>query len=227
MEHSAGTTSEALHHLPAPEPGLTCLRLPRLRSASFHQFALGTLPQQGITYWVDAASIASSYTIYDLAPSERWLSGLRIARAFTAYQHFSLVQEVVQRVSHRTARLLVPNVTRLYRDDDVPEHESVDMLAAVVQGVGAVADSYDLPVVTSVAHDDELAEHVVDAADHVVACEETRLGNRFHGDGVETTAYWNDGYWQTTIPYWVELCGAIGEGETIRAAEAFAIEGVS
>lgn len=219
--------SRAIHHLPEPDSGLTCLQLPRPRSASFHQFAIASLPQQGITYWVDAASIASTYTLYDLAPSERWLSGLRIARAFTAYQHFSLAQDIVNRVSSRTARLLVPNVTRLYRDDDVPDHEAVDMLGAVVQGLGATAEHYDLPVVVSVSQSDELSETVLEAADHVIACEETRLGHRFHGDGIETTAYWDDGYWQTMIPYWVELCGAVDEGDAIRTAEAFGIEGVA
>jgi len=34
----------------------------------------------------------------------------------------------------------------------------------------------------------------------------------------ETTVYWQDGYWQTTVPYWVELLGAVED----KSAEVIA-----
>jgi hypothetical protein len=171
--------------------------------------------------------MAASYTLYDMAPSDRWLSGLRIARAFTAYQHFSLVKRVIRRVSTRTGMLLLPNLPGLYRDDDDPEHETAAMLGTVVQGLDAVAEGNDLPVLVSVSHRDDHGEAVLDAADQVIGCEDTRLGHRFTGDGGETTAYWDEGYWQTTIPYWVEICGAVGDAGVVATAEAFGIEGVA
>jgi hypothetical protein len=54
------------------------------------------------------------------------------------------------------------------------------------------------------------------------------MGYRFEGDDVETTVYWQDGAWQTTIPYWVELVGAVDETSGITLdpqTTRFAVEG--
>jgi hypothetical protein len=42
--------------------------------------------------------------------------------------------------------------------------------------------------------------------------EATDLGYRVVGEEFETTVYWDETGWQTTIPYWVELFGMVEEG---------------
>lgn len=199
--------------LPALEPGLTLLRTPHPRSTALHRLALETVRQvDGRTYWLDARNTASTYALHDLAPHSRLLRRIRLARAFTAHQHVTLVERVVNAVTPRTGCLVVPNAPSLYRDDDVPEPEAGRLLEAAVAALRTVCTSYDIPLlVTDAGPRDDLAGVVTAAADATYRAESTDLGYRFVGEDFETTVYWDDAGWQTTVPYWVQLCGAVAE----------------
>ncbi|GCF13225.1 hypothetical protein Harman_11600 [Haloarcula mannanilytica] len=204
-----GTADESLPEL---EPGLTLLETPDPRSTALHQLALNTIQQtDGIAYWVDARNTSSSYTLHDMAPHRRILRRIRLARGFTAYQHFQVVRRVVNQATGRTGSIILPNLASLYRDDDVPMHESEPMLNAVLGALSEVADVYDIPVLVTDAAADAFTELVAEQVATSYECERTPMGYRFVGDDYETTVYWADGYWQTTIPYWVDLLGVAEE----------------
>lgn len=60
-----------------------------------------------------------------------------------------------------------------------------------------------------------------------IRCEQTGVGYRFEGSDIETTVYWQEGAWQTTIPYWVELVSVVGDEPAITVDAAtmrFAVE---
>jgi hypothetical protein len=195
--------------LPTLDPGVTLLRPPEPRSAAVHRLALATLAERtGVAYWVDARNVASTYTLYDIVDSAQRLRRLRVARAFTAYQHHALGRRVVERADGRTGLLVAPNVASLYRDDDVPAYERDELYAAAVTLLAEVGTTHDIPVlVTTDASGVALPPAVADDATHL-SCERTRMGLRYAGADVETQVYVKDGFWQTTIPYWVELFGA-------------------
>jgi len=197
--------------VPTLDAGMTLLRPPGPRSTAVHRVALATLAATtGVAYWVDARNAADTYALYDLADSARRLDRLRVARAFTAYQHHTLGRRLVERVDARTGLLVVPNVAALYRDEDVPRYRRERLLDSTVRTLAALADAREIPTLVSVPADYD-AGPVADHADREVRCERTDLGYRFDGPGVETTVYVQDGYWQTTIPYWVDLFGAVDE----------------
>lgn len=203
--------------VPTLEPGLTLFRSPGPRSSAIHRVVLATLRESsGLAYWLDARNVASTYTLYDLADSHRRLRRLRIARAFTAYQHHALGRELVERVDGRTGLLVAPNVTALYRDDDVPRYQRDRLLESTVRSLSALAAGREMPVVLTVPEGRD-AGPVADHADRELRCERTDQGYRFVGPDTETTVYWGDGYWQTTIPYWVELLGAVSGADDSRA----------
>lgn len=212
---------------PALESGLTCLQVPDARSPAFHEIVLPTLTTQGLAYWVDARNVASTYRLYELARTDRLLSGLRIARAFTAYQHFSLCRALLSAVSPRTELVCLPNLTCLYRDSDVPEHERDRFLDAVLAGLRGLAADAGIPVLVSTTRDDALAGRVHDAASRCIRVETTEFGFRYEGDGIETTVYRDGAHWQTTIQYWVDLYGAVDESSLIEAAVASEFAGVA
>jgi hypothetical protein len=220
----------ATESVPDLDAGLTLLGTPQPRATVIHRLALQTIQQtDGPTYWLDARNTASTYALHELAPSARTLRGVRIARAFTAYQHHTLVERVVNAVSPRTGCVVVPNAASLYRDDDVPEHEAEPLLSAAVGALREVATTFEIPVlVTDAGPDDRLAGVLADHADRELRCERTGLGYRFEGEEFETTVYRQDGGWQTTIPYWVELLSAVGD-ESVDAMTGpkrqFALEG--
>jgi len=204
--------------IPDIDAGVTVLQTPQPRATAIHQLALQTIRRTaGPTYWLDARNTASTYALHELAPSARLLRGVRIARAFTAHQHHALVERVVNAVSPRTGCIVVPNAASLYRDDDVPGHEAAPLLDAAVGALREVASAFEIPVlVTDAGPDDRLAGVLADHADRELRCERTGMGYRYEGAEFETTVYWQDGYWQTTIPHWVELLGAV-EGDRYTA----------
>jgi hypothetical protein len=197
--------------LPSVSTGLTHLQVPQPRSTALHQVVVSELRERdGPVYWLDARNEACSYVLYELAPHHRLLDPVRVARAFTAYQHHTLVKRLVRRTSGRTAMLVAPNVASLYEDDDVPDYEREALLEAALTMLREVGATHDVPVlVTSGAAEASTRRTVAAAADQVVTAERTRMGLRFAGDGAETTVYVEDGYWQTTIPYWVDLFGTV------------------
>ena len=212
--------------VPELRPGITCLAVDESRSPAFHEIALASLPAQRVSFWIDSRNVANTYRLYDLAATERALSGLRIARAFTAHQHYSLCRELVSRVTPHTGLVCLPNLTSLYRDDDVPEYERDILLDSVLDGLSELADTYELPVLVSTTHDDDLAERVMDIATETITCEVTPFGVRYDGATVKTTLYRDGAYWQTTIPYWVDLFGAVDDGSLANTADAYDFAGV-
>jgi len=165
----------------------------------------------GPAYWVDARNAASPDAIRRYAAG-RLDTRLRVARAFTGYQHYELVRSLPERVSGRAALIVAPNLGSLYADDDVPTAEAAAMLDATLELLAALADAVDVPVlVTATEH----RERVRAAADRRLDAERTRAGLRIDGPAFRTDVYWDDWGFQTTIPYWVDLLGrAETEGET-------------
>jgi hypothetical protein len=191
--------------VPALEPGVTLLRG---GPAALHRLAVAELARgRTAALWVDPGRAVSTYALYDLAPSPRTLRGLRIARAFTAYQHHALCRELVRRASSRTQLVVLPGVGDLYRDDDVPDYEREPLFSAAVSVAAELAASLSVPVLLADDGDDALTAIAADHADAEVDVEPTDLGLAFRGAGFETLGYWGRGYWQTTIPYWVDLFG--------------------
>ena len=189
--------------------GLTHLAATTPRSRTLATLAVDQLPAEP-AYWIDARNAAVTHTLYDCAPSRRVLEPLRIARAFTAYQHHELVAGLAER---DPALVVAPNVAALYRDDDLPEWERADLLAATLEALTAL----ECPVLASTATGRGAAA-VAPHADATIEATPTREGLRLEGAGLAVAGYHGTGYWQTTIPYWVELCGCVETLDPVVAA---------
>jgi hypothetical protein len=135
---------------------------------------------------------------------------VRVARAFTAYQHYELVRALPGTVPRRTALVVAPNVGSLYAEDDVPDDEANLLLAATLELLGAVGRAVDAPVLVTAT---ERRERVRAAADRTLTADRTRAGLRLDGESFRTDVYWDDWGFQTTIPYWVDLLGVAGADE--------------
>lgn len=182
-------------------------------------------------YWIDARNAAAPQLLSECAASPHHLEPLQIARAFTAYQHHSLVREVTRHVDASTELLVAPNVASLYHDADLSEWEREDLLAASLETLAELGRVLECPVLVTSAVD-EHADTIAAYAATRIECVRTRDGIRLeaaHSDGKsdatggagegltidETAGYWHEEYWQTTIPYWVECYGAVGEVRSV------------
>lgn len=216
-------------HLSSLEPGVVHLERPSPRSPALHQLVDSELARRdGRTLWIDARGDASTYALYETPGARSRLDGIRIARAFTAYQHHTLVRQAIERASRETSLLVVPCTGSLYQDDDVPDHVAHDLLASSLTMLRELATTFEIPVVVTTpgAGSDEEAM-VAESADETITCRATDVGLRFDGDSVETLVYWQDGAWQTTLPYWVDLFGCVCDADdvTVPCPVAASVEG--
>ncbi|MFC7098166.1 hypothetical protein [Halobaculum marinum] len=207
--------------LPDPQSGVTVLHSDRPHGAALARLATDWLARDpGPAYWVDAGGAADTRRLYDAAPTRRALAGLRVARAFTAYQHAELVRRLPRRARPGTRLVVVANAALPYREGDAPTDEAGRLRAAGTALLDELATALDCPVLVSVAGDGDHAAAVVDAADRVVECETTPFGVRFDAPDHTPRGYRVAGGWQTTIPYWVDLFGAVADADAGVATPA-------
>ncbi|MBV0901426.1 P-loop NTPase family protein [Haloarcula salina] len=190
--------------LPTLEPGVTFLDDGDTPAALYRLVGRHLADANGSTYWLDARNAASPDAIRRHADG-RVARSVRVARAFTGYQHYELVRSLPAEVTPRTALVVVPNVASLYAEDDVPAFEAEAMFDATLELLAALADALAVPVLVTAR---ERRDRVRDAADRTVTAQRTQAGLRVDGPSFRTDVYWHDWGFQTTIPYWVDLLGA-------------------
>lgn len=183
----------------------------------------------GPAFWVDTNGYATTTSLARLAPSNRLLDRIRVARGFTAYQHFGLIDDLSRAVNqclratattsdggrssagrgHQSttgpSMIVAPAVDARYRDDDTLRGETAStLLARGLARLRAYADGYDVPVLVTRSESDGFTEPIEQAADHYITCERTRFGPRFISEDFETLVYLVDdgSYYQTTFAYW-------------------------
>ncbi|MFC7046024.1 hypothetical protein ACFQH6_11905 [Halobacteriaceae archaeon GCM10025711] len=119
--------------------------------------------------------------------------------------------------------MVTPAIGSLYRDDEVPDYFARDLFESSLTVLGELADVLDVPVLITDARDDAIGDLLVEHATHEIEVTKTSLGLRFETEDFETQLYWDEGFWQTTIPYWVELFGAVGETKPVDVARQFGL----
>jgi len=160
------------------------------------------LTDDGPVWWADAGGHARTDTLARVAPSERLLDRVRVARAFTATQHASLLRTLERRVTREAALVVCPAVDARYRGGDLPAGEPADLLATAAERLARMAGA-GVPVLLTLESEDDLAAPVARAVDGRVEHEPTRFGPRFAGEGFETLVYpRRDGTAQTTLAFW-------------------------
>lgn len=196
---------------PSLDPGLTLLERPGVHSPALHRLVVAELSRHdGSTLWIDAGRDASSYRLHDHAGPRTTFEHLQIARGFTAYQHHSLIERAVERATSRTRFVVVPCTAALYHDDDLADDLGWDLLESSIVHLRELADALDIPVLlTTPDTETDAGALLADHATTVIQSRATEMGVRYEGGGFETTVYLQDDYWQTTIPYWVDLFGCV------------------
>jgi hypothetical protein len=221
--------------LPSLEDGITLLDVEGDRDVPILQSLVldHLLLHGGPAFWVDANGHATTTTLARIAPSQRLLDRIHVARGFTPYQHYgavcnlsSAVNQTIQELTRddkSTSRyspshddespytpslVIAPAVDTQYRTDDtLSETHAKTLQARTLARLATYADGCDIPVLVTRARRDEFTESVATAADHHLRCEQTRMGPRVVGDDFETLVYpVDDGaYYQTTFAYWRQL----------------------
>lgn len=171
------------------------------------------LLHDGPAFWVDANGHATTTTLARIAPSQRLLDRIHVARGFTVYQHYSAVCDlptaVNQSIQKSTADTDTPSRQRPSRDEDASPHTPSLIVAPAVDAqyraddtlreghaetlqprtlarLATYADGYDVPVLVIRSAVNDFTAPVATAADHHLEYEHTRMGPRVVGDDFET-----------------------------------------
>jgi len=195
------------------------------------------LLHDGPAFWVDANGHATTTTLAQIAPSQRLLNRIHVARGFTAYQHYGAVCDLPTAVNksirtstadteaagrrapsrdedtspHTPSLIVAPAVNAQYRaDDTLGETHAKTLQARTLAQLATYAEGHDIPVLVTRSERNEFTESVATAADRHLGCEQTRMGPRVVGEDFETLVYpVDDGaYCQTTFAYWRQLLAA-------------------
>lgn len=188
--------------LPELDAGVTLLTTDGRARGALQSLALDhVMLGDGTAVWVDSRNNAATASLARLAPSRRTLERVRVARAFTAFQHYGLLEDLPGAVGDDAALVVAPAVDWFYANDDLREAEGEAMLAAALERLRGVAADRDVPVLLSTAGTG--LEGCVEArCDAELACTATRFGPRFSGESFETLLFDRDGGVQTTLAFW-------------------------
>jgi hypothetical protein len=224
--------------LPSLNNGITLLDVDGSRGVPILQSLVldHLLLHDGPAFWVDANGHATTTTLAQIAPSQRLLDRIHVARGFTAYQHYDAVCDLPAAVNqsiqestdntapggrqptasdndspHTPSFIVAPAVDAQYRaDDTLGDAHTETLQARTFARLTTYADGYNVPVLVTRSERDVFTEPIETAADHHLQCEQTRMGPRIVGDDFETLVYpVDDGaYYQTTFAYWRQLLEA-------------------
>jgi hypothetical protein len=186
---------KVLETVPELQQGLNVVKCGR-GSAVIHRIALEHLSRnRGQLKWVDSGNQAVSRIFRKVKPRDVSLSRVRVARAFTAYQHYRLMEKV-----EGADQVVLPLVNHLYEDSEVGYWDGMEMLESGLENL-------DGTVLASVSGDSDQACLVESMADNVVEVKRTGSGVNISSDGFETPFYRTHGEIQTTLTHWREVTG--------------------
>lgn len=159
--------------------------------------------------WIDSRDIATTGDLARLAPSPRILHRIDVARAFTPYQHYrlvdSLADELEARADTTVELVVVPEIDWFYGADDLHGGAGLELLTASLDRLEGVASRFDLSVLLTRSRGAPFRGVLESSVETTIACQQTRFGPRFTGDDFETLVYPTVGGVQTTLAFWQEV----------------------
>lgn len=207
---TAKTDPPPIPELPALDSGIHLLDTDGRATGPLHALVVDHVSlNPGSAYWVDTHGHATTQPLARLAPDRRLLDRIQVARGFTPFQHYALVETLTETVNAETSLVVLPALDGLYRDDTLRDEERRTMLIRVLASLAGVAREYDLPVLVTRTRDDALSAPIEPAATETIQCERTRLGPRFVAESFETLVYpVGRGQVQTTLAFWERILSA-------------------
>lgn len=190
--------------LPTLDPGVTLLNSDERMTGALQSLVLDhVLIESGTATWVDTRGNGTTQPMAQLAPDMRVLERINIARAFTPWQHQSLLHDLPDEITDETVIVVLPALDAFYRTDDLNRQEQERMFEEAVTIADEIATERDVLVLITRQQADALTDPLESVVNEVIACEMTAFGPRFAGDEFETLVYpLDDGFVQTTIAFW-------------------------
>ena len=230
--HSTGTR-DTIPELPSLTPGVTLVDVEGQAVGPVQTLVLDHLLLTETTArWIDVFKHVQTQSLAQLAPSGRMLDRIQVARAFTVFQHYAIVEDLADGVTADTESPLVvaPALDGLYRNPDgnLSTKQASTLLVRAVAKLAGVARRNDVPVVLTRTRNDEFSAPIATAADAVIEVTDTQYGPRFTSDEFETLVYpVGNGMVQTTLAFWERVLEARQPVHAVSLDDSEATTGVA
>lgn len=204
-----GISPNSQVEFPSLSPGITLLAMDERAVGALQSLVLDhLLLSEGTAVWIDARNNAITTMLSKLAPSKRVLERISVARGFTPFQHYSIVEDLPNALTAETELVVGPDIDWFYGEGDLQAGEGEQMLEGILETLREITETHDIPVLVSRATQGRIGSLVESQADEILRCELTRFGPRFSGDDFETLVFeCADGWMQTTLAFWRRLLG--------------------
>lgn len=192
---------ENLQQLPVLDEEINLLRSDKQRKEALQSLVINNqVLDDGDTVWIDACNYASTHIMHRLTPDPTLLESIQVARAFTQYQHYTLTENLLEKIDRDTSLVVLPAFDYLYDDDQLYSGEGEEMVEFAMEYIEEVVDQYNVSVLmTDTGNYPSIIE---DCVDEIVECRVTSMGARFQSSDFETLVYPANGGLQTTLELW-------------------------
>ncbi len=188
-----------VQRLPSLCEGVNLLRPDKQKKEALASLVLDYLIRnKGKTVWIDSCNYASTHLMHRLTPDPRLLDKIEVARAFTPYQHFSLIENLIDKIDRDTSLVVAPVFDYLYSDS--ARWEGKKMAMSAIEYIDDVVDQYNIPVLLT--ESGTYTSIIKDYIEETIECRTTSMGARFLGSNFETLVYPKNGGIQTTLELW-------------------------
>ena len=154
--------------------------------------------------WIDSGNESSTYALSN-AGSPELLHQVKIGRAFTAFQHYHLVNRIEEFLKPETEYLILPNIDQQYKTGNVSEKEAEELFADVLDKLQSLQNERsDLKILYSIfdSRPHEINMSLQSVTNNSIDIEKTSQGLKKASEQEEQLYYRKNGDLQTTIPFW-------------------------
>lgn len=200
---------ERVPAFPTLDPGITLLSATDRSTGALQSLVLDhLLVECGEARWIDARGNAGTTQLARVAPSMQVLDRVQVARAFTPFQHYSLVEDLEAALTDAVSLLVVPAVDYFYAADELRRGEGEAMVEHALDRIEALAETHGVPALLTRHATDGVGSIVSEYAETRIECRMTQFGPRFSGGEFETLVFETAGGVQTTLAYWQRVLEA-------------------
>jgi hypothetical protein len=154
--------------------------------------------------WIDSGNEASTYALSS-AGSHELLHRVQIGRAFTAFQHYHIVNRIEEFLEPETRYIVMPNIDQQYRNGNVSEKEMKDLFSDLISKIESLREERPgIKILYSFfdSRPHEIKTELRQITDNSIEIERTGHGLRNKSGTREQLFYREKGCIQTTIPFW-------------------------
>ena len=155
----------------------------------------------GGAVWIDCLNEASTYSLRSLGTPDL-LDRVKIGRAFTVFQHHTLIQKLDEFIDEDTKIIVLSNFDHLYVKGQMKEWEGKELFKESWKKIKQLTEREDLKVLVSTSERSDLSHMIKHDSGNSIEVQKTDTGLKYSSDEFKQLIYADEDSAQTTIPYW-------------------------